>query len=274
MREPLQVFQILLLFEEKNSRDYGVALWAALHEVEAFYNLGGEQRIAVRRLYISPHIPGHGVLDTLRSVGKLFGAADTRNALDRLSQDESVQPTISAKDIAKRDTKTYDQEKLVEIMRSSILSERLTQSDVTETRLMIMIDKPITPPSDWRYIIWDVLPEQQPRDAVISIAPLDPAHWGESESNRVGTIKDRARTAALTICGAFLGLHRCLNPHCFLYADADSVNALDGMVELGFEHSDELKELTGRGFAAPVGDPTTVDEVVQNPRKSMGGGPP
>lgn len=59
MTDPTPITQVLLLFDEKNSGEYGLALWAALHEVEAFYN-AGERRMDVRRLYISPYVPSPG----------------------------------------------------------------------------------------------------------------------------------------------------------------------------------------------------------------------
>jgi hypothetical protein len=100
-------------------------------------------------------------------------------------------------------------------------------------------------------------------NAVISTAPLDPEYWEISDAKRVGTIKDRTRTAVMSLSGTFLGLHRCKNPKCFLFEHVDSVLNLDRMNTLGKEHGSEVPELVGRGFEQKPADPSVAQEIEQ-----------
>ena len=97
-----------------------------------------------------------------------------------------------------------------------------------------------------------------PLGCVVSLAPLDPRYWGERmpHDERVGTIKRRARAAMLAIVGALVGLQRCANDRCYLFADINSVLQLDEMTHLGPEH--EVEALAFRGF---------VDELRPRTRK-------
>jgi predicted Zn-dependent protease len=268
---PIEVIQVLLLFDEEHSREYGLALWAALHEVEAFYNrtepgrrgkpgAAEQPRMNVRRLYISPYVPSPSLLNA--TFRMLFKAGDTQSALELLSQEERAKPEFVEAEIVAPDERTYDQNKLVETTRRNVLRNRFGQSGET-AHLMIVTDKPITPPPEWRYIIWSFVPIKELRSAVISTAPLDPGYWGDSDPNRTAIIKDRVRTAAMCISGRFLGLHRCGDPRCFMYGKVDSVTYLDQMHRLGKEHEAEIDGLTGRGFRRLVTDPTIVQEDQQ-----------
>lgn len=255
----IKLAQVLLLFDEKNSADYGLALWAAFHEAEAFYN-SGERRLDVRRFYISPHIPALGFFGNIfKSSVFTFFSSDRKTALDLLQQEERVQTELPAEDVRKPDAKTYDQEKLIAATREKLLRERFGP-DADEMHLVIVTDRPITPPENWRYIIWDSRLHPQP-NAVISTCPLDPAYWQISDLHRVNTIKDRTRAAIMSICGTFLGLHRCHNPKCFLFENVDSVLNLDRMSTLGKEHSEQVGELIGRGFELKPSDPNVVQQI-------------
>src|ERR1700694_2129051 len=94
---PVEIIQVLLLFDERNSLDYGPALWAALHEVEAFYNMH-EKKLEVHRFYIAPFVPSSGFLDS--TWRRFFGPADAKNALDLLRQEERVQTPLSSVEAA------------------------------------------------------------------------------------------------------------------------------------------------------------------------------
>ncbi len=85
------------------------------------------------------------------------------NALDLLRQEEHVTPNPAlAAAAARPDTKTYDQERLINVTREHILRERFGNAAST-TRLLIITDNPIPPPPEWRYIIWEMSPLTQPR---------------------------------------------------------------------------------------------------------------
>src|ERR1043165_5877710 len=98
---PLQIAQVLLLFDEKNSADYGLALWAALLEAEACYN-SDEKRLDISRFYISPHIPTLGFFGNIfKSPVFNFLSSDSKNALDLLKQEERVQAKLSSDEVKK-----------------------------------------------------------------------------------------------------------------------------------------------------------------------------
>jgi predicted Zn-dependent protease len=260
--EPVQIVQMLLLFEKQSSEEYGLALWAALHEVETFYNLH-EKRVIIQRFYISPYVP------STRFFASFFTTTQVTNALDLLRQDERVQTSLAGDEAIKRNTKTYDQKKLLEVTREKLLRERFGAA-ASVMPLMIITDRPITPPENWRYTIWESWLEPQP-SAVISTMALDPAYWQISDEGRIATIKHRARAAIMSVCGRFLGLHPCGNPRCFLYSPVDSVTNLDLMVRLGDEHSSEIAGLSGRGFEPIPRDPNIIQRIVPLPSGASGG---
>jgi hypothetical protein len=121
--------------------------------------------------------------------------------------------------------------------------------------VLIVTDQEIIPPTDRRYTLWEVFPS----GVVLSLAPLDPAYWGErlSPADRASTMKFRVRAASLGIVGALLGLSRCENPSCYLLIDVDPVTRLDEMTMVGSEHA--VASLAGRGFPQPA-DPDRVEQ--------------
>jgi hypothetical protein len=159
---------------------------------------------------------------------------------------------------------------LVSVTRDKVLREHFADS-MAASPLMIVTDTIITPPEDWRYMIWDSWPSAKPHDAVISTVHLDPAYWDIFDAHRVATIKNRTRTAAMSVCGEFLGLHLCLNRRCFLYDNVESVTDLDHMNRLGHEHDSELGGLSGGHFQGSAPDPNIVQQVVLNSPGTAGG---
>lgn len=252
MSERIDILQVLVLFDSEASREIGLPLWATLIEAERFYNLG-IPRAKFQRYYISsyaPPIPGL-VGSAVRGVGKILaGTWMAEDAVKLLSQDESLQPSPSFK-APGRYKNTYDQTKLGQAVRD-LLSSKLEYN-----RLVIITDREITPPTDWRYVIWDSISG----GVVISIAPLDPKYWRDRDPNRIATIKHRARAAVLSCTGSMLNLERCDNPDCFLYRDVDSVTALDLMSKLGPEH--RIAELSGQGFQPIINDPALIQNVIK-----------
>lgn len=130
-------------------------------------------------------------------------------------------------------------------------------TDIAGTALdsaIIVVDRELIPPPDWRYVLWSSFPG----GAVISIAPMDPDYWGAPapHSRRKQEIKQGMRAAALCVAGTRIGLSRCENPGCFMFAAVDSVSRLPEMRQLGTEHT-----VTGldRGiFPSPDPDPERV----------------
>lgn len=119
-------------------------------------------------------------------------------------------------------------------------------------------DQELTPPTNWRYIIWKETPK-----IIISTVPIDPLYWGMNDIHRLAVIKHRLRTACLCNVGTLIGLQRCNNESCFLYRNVDSVTRLDGMVKLGPEHG--INSLEGKGFDVFNDTPSETQQVVMNP---------
>ncbi len=103
--------------------------------------------------------------------------------------------------------------------------------------VIVVTDRELVPPTDWRYVLWDGFPG----GAVISVAPMDPRYWGAAMSAsavaRRSAIKQGARAATMSVVGSKIGLSRCENSNCFMFAVVDSVARLSQMRYLGPEHS-------------------------------------
>lgn len=254
---PVTIIQALVLFEERSSDDYGLALWAAFHEVDRFYRMAGAE-VEYRRFYVAPSPPNPSFLESItRAFGKWIPGGQLQSASDLLSKNQvrsSASPSAELSDSRRR---TYDQRKLGSVIR------KMVDPKESGDHLMIVTDRPITPPRNWRYIIWETDPNSN--TSVISTAPLDPEYWRDKDPNRIFHIKTRTRNAALSITGELIGLERCDNPACFMFDDVDSVTVLDDMQELGDEHG--LRKVTGYGFDDSGKDPTLVQPVITQAKR-------
>ncbi len=115
---------------------------------------------------------------------------------------------------------------------------------------VVVHDRPITPQQGQRYAIWN----QVPGGVAVSLATLDPLYWGEktSEDRRGRAVRQRLRAALCSVLGVAIGMIRCDNPTCFLFANVDRVTRLDNMVRIGEEHG--APDLAGRGFTSDGDD--------------------
>ncbi len=248
--------QILVLFEEKNALDYGLALWAALHEVEHFYRPAAPS-LTYRRYFVSPASPEPSFLTRIaRSLGQIFVNAPEGSAIDLLDP-RTIRPI--SKQLRAEEAAVIDQHQLVAAVRD-------VTDEMSDAPMLIVTDRAIIPPRDWRYIIWDAAGSiwsdtVSPPAVALSVAPLDPRYWRESETDRIATIKSRARAAALSITGSMLGIGRCADRACFMFNPVSSVLTLDGMRRFGRDH--DLPELEGRRFDSRVTDPGAVSPVVK-----------
>lgn len=243
IEKTVEIALILLIKDPKMSVLCGPALCAAFDEVQRFFVpeddalelplLPGAPAARVRPSFtthlvsseVSPAVKIGAVIDD----PELIGSALTRAGADKGIVDHVV---------------------------LGGLVHQLVEPDGTS---VIVTDVEIRPPPDWRYMIWDSFPS----GAVVSFAPLDPMYWyatGTDESERVATIKTRARAACLTVVGSLLGVGRCANELCFMLANVDSVLRLDEMVYLGGEHG--IPELEGRSFAGDSGHPAQPEGVM------------
>ena len=249
--KPQTIIQALALFDQENSSEYGLALWAALHEVDLFYRLAHAQ-IEYRRFYIAPSPPSSSLLENIsRAFAALLQGEQVQTAPDLPKHEQVLSFGLS--ELLQSSRRTYDQRQLARIVR------RLIDPGLRD-HLMIITDRPITPPRKWRYIIWETI--SKTKASVISAAPLDPEYWRDRDPDRVMRIKTRTRNAAISITGELIGLQRCANPTCFLFDNVDSVTVLDEMHAFGAEH--HLSELSGYGFDE-IGDPTLLQPAKSQP---------
>lgn len=250
-----EVVQVLVLFEQNNVLDYGLALWAALHEVEHFYRPAAPN-LSYRRSFVSPTSLEPGFLAKIaRNVAQIFVNAQAIGAVD-LPEPRSVRQI--SQQLRAEETAVIDQNRLVAAVRD-------VTDEVSDAPMLVVTDRAIVPPADWRYVIWDAAGSTwsesvSPPAVVLSVAPLDPRYWRESETDRIATIKSRARAAALSITGSMLGIGRCADRACFMFNPVSSVLTLDGMCRFGRDH--DHPELEGRRFDARVSDPGAISPVI------------
>lgn len=247
MRENINIDLVLLMTEDKTSMELGPALWAAFKEVEQFYNFG-RNRANFRFLRLSDSVP-RGREKSFKSQlwNFLFGRKkESGFSVEQVSLEKPV--TEQLKGARGRYSKTVDSLKIVELVGDMIAEKEFRAK-------IIVIDKELTPPRDWRYVIW--------YNRVISTLPTDPLYWGIDDPYRIAVIKHRVRTACLSNVGSLIGLGRCLNENCFLYRNVDSVIRLDWMVKLGSEH--KVVELENHGFDTKSDDPAAIQSIVVDP---------
>jgi hypothetical protein len=220
MRDIESIIQVVLLHDAAASQELGPALWATLQEAELLYK-AAERQVKFDRVYVAKTPPD------FVNEQFLLPQATVDTAWEKLWSKSGQRRTFDTDILANR--------------TRQLLGER-GRGDA----LVIVTDQEITPPPQWRYMIWG----GSANETVISTAPTDPRYWGihMEESARVVTVKQRIRAACCSVVGGELGLERCQNPRCFLYSSVDSVTTLDGMLYLGPEH--ELPKLSGLGFVS------------------------
>jgi hypothetical protein len=253
--------QVLLFRNTRQSDELGPSLWAALQEVEQFYNRALPPR-TYHRFYLAESVPDE-VKRALPLDWEHVGAA---------VKDEGFWSNLRG-----RYQRTYDPNRLAEKVRHLLMEQASQRPDLSErlnvgqprgaegrspldllrdAPLLLVMDQELTPPPDWRYIIYD----NCRAGVVVSIAPIDPHYWHEPPENRVASIKHRVRAACCSALGGLLGLERCDNPSCMLFESVESVSNLDRMILLGPEHGISL--LADRGFEARPSDPTQVQPII------------
>jgi hypothetical protein len=243
IEKPLRIDQVVLLKSEEQSRRLGRALWAAVEEASQFFtpvSPDGWLDVPVisssastarlkpefRKWYLATEIPDDLPHDSSWTYERL-----EKPELERLW------------DGSQRRRGTYDHQTLGVAVSSRLESEAA----------VVVVDQEIVPPSELRYVIWS----GYPGGAVISIAPIDPQYWGqapdEDPTGQVNNVKRGARAATMSVTGSLLGLSRCDNSECFMFAAVDSVTRLDEMTTLGPEH--QVEGLARMRFPSRQDDP-------------------
>src|SRR5829696_1072395 len=236
MRNVLSISQILLI-DSTATPQIEKILMTALNEVQQFYN------------YDKPRASfDTSVLYYFTSYGQ--ESEDVNHTIDkgsRVNDHRIINKNVG--DARGLYASTYDQQKLIKFVR---------ETTETSDRLVILTNLEITPPSEWRYILWDTFDNA----SVVSTAPMDPEYWRLKDEFRFSTIKHRARAACLNVVGQDIGLERCDNYRCFMRAPVESTTDLDDMILLGPEH--KLRELANRGFPSPTEVQESGDQWVRN----------
>lgn len=227
-----EVLQLLLIRNRKFADEVGPAMWAALEEMEQFYNFH-QRRVDVRRVAFEPALPDPVCMEWPPRRSEAFG--------DRSDKFWN--------EVRGKYRRTIDQNRLVEAVRSRL------PAILISVPMLLVTDQEIIPPPDWSYIIWD----STNWGSVISAAPLDPQYWNERTANRIGAIKHRVRVCGLSVMGTMLGLERCKNEKCFLYKNVESTNVLDDMLVLGPEHG--WGDLAGFGYSPRPRNPEQLQSV-------------
>ena len=263
--------QVLMFKEPETSLEMGEALWSAVKEVEAFYNGRGKQAEFLFT-YLSEDVPeavssrDDGFLSIGRFWDLLFKKkVPKKGILEEADWFPEFEHETSWQKARGKYLRTFNAYKIEQLVRGLLGDERMNDIPI------IVIDQELTPPPNWRYIIW-----RAPRKGfVVSTVPTDPEYWRIQEPNRIAVIKHRIRTAIMHIVGHKLGLRYCSNERCFLFRPVDSVVRLDQMVELGPEHADEtghgsqMNELIGYGYVPIEENPYTQQMVIQHPESLL-----
>src|SRR5262245_55590428 len=189
--QTVEIAQVLVFKDEALSKLVAPAVETSFEEVRQFFETPGDR------------------FDVPVGGGGFAARVELKFAFKDISSDTPALASVWKQ--AQVGKEIYDHQVVGELVKM--------MAELTGTTV-IVTDVEIAPPADWRYIIWDAFPE----GVVVSLAPLDPLYWGErtSADERVGTIKSRVRAANLSIVGQLVGLTRCDNDECFLFADVDS----------------------------------------------------
>ena len=234
MRSHLALTQVLLLADTDRLETTGPALWAMLDEVVAIFNTGGQVVHPERRFVTPLPVPD-------------LEAVSAEN--ERLVLGSDIVPLLEGPG---RFASTLDPAPLAERVM-----EVLAEHGHEAGSLLVVTDQEITPPPEWRYILWD----GGDGWSVVSTAAMDPEYWGLLDEDRTSRIKRRARAACISAVGEMLELERCRNSRCFLLGNVDSVRRLDRMRLIGDEHR-EFPAAGRVGFVHDEVDPAAREPVV------------
>ena len=246
---PVQIRVVLLLDDPK---PFGDAAWQAISDAAALFDVDGgrievseygssEVRLATR---VEPTYLGRG------EVSGAWPALPSERVVELLRLVEARNPSV--KETPRRGSPgnaVADPMALVAYVGDAVGASG---------SCVVVHDRPLQPPAGLRYVIWNPVPG----GVAVSFATLDPWYWGErlDDVARRETVRRRLRAALCSVLGTAIGLVRCANPTCFLFANVDRVTALDAMVRIGEEHG--APALTGRGFTSAGDDPALPAQIV------------
>jgi hypothetical protein len=252
--------QVLLFREAEMSKLVGPVLWRVFEEIRTFFKAEeGEEKPGIGIPSVNVKYwrsgsamewlePSDSFMRLRPTLLRYYLASEVPIDVDMHTDDTLTKRLDELWHTVPEKFGTYDHR---------ILGQAVREIVDTDGTILVVTDQEITPPKNWRYIIWDILPG----GAVMSIASTDPVYWGDREvtdSERLKSIKRRVRATCITITAVLLGISRCDNPRCYLKSDIDSVLQIDEMMYFGPEHG--VPELANRGFSGTA-DPGRVEEV-------------
>jgi hypothetical protein len=218
-RRPTRLSLVLLLRDDEITRELGLMLWIALREAARFWKEALD--VSTRRFLATPV--------------RLSGLDRSRRDDERVIRPGTIPDSAWAGPYG-RYTLRYEPEDIERIVRRYVVR--------TGDAVVVVTDRELAPPEDWRYMIWDW--DEGARYAVISIAPLDPEYWGVRDKERLQDLKHRVRTAAINAAAPLLGVKWCTRRACLLNEAVTGVGSLDAMIALEPGH-DRLRA-AGKGF--------------------------
>lgn len=223
---------VLLLGSTDSARALGPCQWAALEEVAAYLS-------PVTASHLEMPLPTRsGTHARLRPTYRLWWVSTAPDVPPRTGRADRGVVELDESDADQLWGDALDRRSRFDVQRlgtgtTRLLSER---ADVTVDYAIVVTDAELVPPSEWRYILWGGFPG----GAVVSTAPMDPRYWGASMADdalaRRQQVKHGTRASVMSVVGSRLGLSRCDNPSCFMFAAVDNVARLAEMRTLGDEH--------------------------------------
>ena len=235
--------QVMVFSDPRRSRELGRIVWSALREVETFFRRV-KPGLEVARSYLGEQGPD-GI--------EIERAGNPEEYLERFYVPSSEKDRRGARRARSR---TFDSTEIGSLVRQALPNVR--------GKAVVVTDLELTPPKEWRYVVFD---DDGSGGAVISLAPIDPLYWSVKDPRRLATIKQRVRASAMCVTAELLGLSRCRIPRCFCFQNIDSVTRLDAMVMLGEEHG--IKALARHGFEPYHEEPEQVQPIVMEPRAAV-----
>ena len=221
---PVDVQLVLVLSDPSTTAEFGRCIWLAAAEASELYDPGADEWLMIP-------VDGDREIAVKPRISRLYAGPAPLDAQASALDEHTLRSLIG-----ELGTTFVDQRALV-----ALVGDALTLGG---SNLVVVTDRPIQPPTGFRYLIWDAVPG----GVAVSVATLDPKYWREPADlgERQRAVKRRLRAALCSVFGTTVGLVRCDNPWCFLYADVDRVTRLDHFVRIGEEH--RVPMLTGRGF--------------------------
>lgn len=239
---PELIREVLMLTNPEHPKELYSSLWTSFDEIGAFF--GELLNAKVSRDDVSNQ---KTLLESLKSAqGKFFKTFEAGH-LCKIVNEHLENVIIEPLDGVGTEA------------RSGGFTRQTVATRAERPYTLLVTDLQLTPPEDWRFIIWD----GDKHNTAVSICPIDPTYWRIEDEPRIPLIKHRARVACLSTLGERIGLKRCDNARCFLYRQVESIRNLDHMVVLGAEH--RIQWLTNKGFEVIADNPSVQQPIIENP---------